>query len=83
MNETGQQVEEPAQVTLDAVARAAVLARAMVDGQLCDAEAAVVREHRDEAVQLPVEAQSVHDLRAVGLEAAVHVVEAHARRTRS
>ena len=74
----GQEVEEPAQVALDAVARAAVLARAVVDGQLGDAVAAVVREHRDEAVQLAVEAQAVDDLGAVGLEPAVHVVQAHA-----
>ena len=74
----GQQVEEPAQVALDAVARAAVLARPVVDGQLRDAEAAVVREHGDEAVQLAVEPQAVHDLGAVGLQAAVHVVQVHA-----
>ena len=54
----GEQVEEAAQVALDAVARAAVLARPVVDRQLGDAEAAVVREHRDEAVQLAVEAQA-------------------------
>src|SRR5919197_2745722 len=50
-----QQVEEAAQVALDAVARPAVLARAVVDRELSDAEAAVVREHRDEAVELAVE----------------------------
>ena len=54
----GQQVEEAAHVALDAVARAAVLARPVVDRQLGDPVAAVVREHRDEAVQLAVEAQA-------------------------
>ncbi len=72
----GEQVEEAAQVALEAVARAAVLARAVVDRQLGDAEAAVVREHGDEAVQLAVEPQALHDLGAVGLEAAVQVVQA-------
>src|SRR5262249_26846984 len=74
-----QQVEEAADVPLDAVARAAVLPRAMVDGELGGAEAAVVREHRDETVKLAVKAHPVYDLGAVGLEAAVHVVEAEAR----
>jgi hypothetical protein len=46
----GQEVEETAQVALDAVPRPAVLAWAVVHGKLGDAEAAVVREHRDEAV---------------------------------
>ena len=53
----GQQVEEAAHVALDPVARAAVLARPVVDRELGDAVAAVVREHRDEAVQLAVDAQ--------------------------
>ena len=55
MNETVEQVEEAAQVALDAVARAAVLPRAVVDRQLGDAVPALVREHRDEAMQLAVE----------------------------
>ncbi len=74
----GQEVEEPAQVALEAVARAAVLARPVVDGKLGDAEAAVVREHGDEAVQLAVQPQAVDDLGAVRLQAAVHVVQADA-----
>ena len=53
--------------------------RTMVDGQLRDAEAAVVREDGNEPVQLPVERHAVHDLCAVGLEAAVHVVQPQAR----
>ena len=53
-----EQVEEAAQVPLHPVARAAVLARPVVDGQLRDAEAAVVREHGDEAVQLAVDPQA-------------------------
>src|SRR5436309_9177324 len=73
-----QQVEKAAQVSLHAVARAAVLARPVVDRELGDAEAAVVREHWNEAVELAVQAQAVDDLCAVGLQAAVHVVELHA-----
>src|SRR5262249_53381288 len=70
-----QQVEEATDVPLDAVARATVFPRPMVDGQLGGPKAAVVREHRDEAVKLAVEAHPLHDLGAVRLEAAIHVVE--------
>ncbi len=56
-----------------------MLARPVIDGKLGDPEAAVVREHGNEAVQLTVQAQAVHDLGAVRLQAAVHVVEAHSR----
>ena len=55
-----EEVEEAADVALDAVVRAAVLARAVVDGQLGDAVAAVMGEHRDVAVQLAVQ---LHALR--------------------
>ena len=75
----GEQVEEAADVALHPVARAAVLARPVVDGQLRDAEAAVVREHGDEPVQLAVDAQAAHDLGSVGLEAAVEVVQPQPR----
>ena len=70
-----QQIEEAAQVTLHPVTRAAVFARAVVDRQLGDAEAAVVGQHRDEAVQLAVEAQAVDDFGSVRLQPAVHVVQ--------
>ena len=39
----------------------------------------LVGEHGDEAVQLAVEHEAAHDLAAVGLEAAVHVVQAEPR----
>ena len=71
----GEQIEEAAHVPLDAVVRAAVLAGAMVDRQLRDPVAAVVREHGDVAVELAVELHPFHDLGPVGLEPAVHVVE--------
>ena len=71
----GEQIEEAAHVPLDAVVRAAVLPGAMIDGQLRDPVAAVVREHGDVAVELAVELHPVHDLGPVGLEPAVHVVE--------
>src|SRR5207244_2424624 len=74
-----QEVEEATQVALDAVAGAAVLAWAVVHGQLGDAMAAVVGEHRDEAVQLAVEAQILEDLGPVSLQAAVEVVQPQAR----
>ena len=50
-------------------------ARPVVDGQLGDAKAAVVGEHRDEAVELAVEGEPADDLGAIGLEPAVHVVQ--------
>ena len=74
----GQQVEEAADVALDPVTRTAVLARTVVDRQLGDAVAPVVREHRDEAVQLAVQPQPLHDLGPVGLQPAVEVVQAQA-----
>ena len=52
-----------------------MLARAVVDRQLGDPVPAVVREHGDEAMQLAVEPQALHDLRAVGLQPAVQVVQ--------
>src|SRR5919199_1432294 len=42
-----QEVEEAPEVPLDAVPRAPVLARTVVDGQLGDAVSAVVGEHRN------------------------------------
>src|SRR3990172_8583801 len=75
----GQQVEEAAYVALDPVARATVLARAVIDRELCDPEAAVVREHWDVAVQLAVQPQPADHLSAVRLEATVHVVQTQAR----
>ena len=74
-----EQVEEAAHVALHPVAAAAVLARPVVDRDLGDAEAAVVGEHGDEAVELAVEVELARDLGAKRLEPAVHVVEPHAR----
>ena len=54
-----------------------MLARAVIHGELGDAEAPVVREHRDEPVELAVETQPVNNVRAVRLEAAVEVVHTH------
>ena len=73
-----EQVEEAADVSLDAVVRAAVLSRPVVDGELGDPVAAVVGEHRDVAVELAVQLHPVDDLGSIGLEPAVHVVQRHA-----
>ena len=73
-----EEVEEAAQVTVDPVARAPVLARAVVHRDLRDPEAAVRREHGDEAVELAVDAHTLEHLGLVRLEAAVHVVQADA-----
>jgi hypothetical protein len=51
----------------------------VVHRQLGDAEAAVVRQHRQEAVQLAVDPQPADDLGPVGLQPAVQVVQAQAR----
>src|SRR6476620_9045158 len=62
-----QQIEEPAKVALDPVPRAAMLARPVVDRQLRYPEAAVLRQHRYEPVELAVEAHAVNHLRPVRL----------------
>ena len=49
--------------------------RPVIDRDLRDTEPAEVREHRDEAMQLSVDAHSLHDLRAIRLEPAVDVVQ--------
>src|SRR5215217_1797889 len=76
--EHGQQVEQAADAPLEPVSRAPVDARPVVHGHFRDAEAAVVREHRQVAMQLAVDVQVLDDLAAVDLEPAVHVVEPHA-----
>ena len=53
--------------------------RPVIDGDLRDTEPAEVREHRDEAMQLSVDAHSLHDLRAIRLEPAVDVVQVDSR----
>ena len=75
----GEQIEEAADVALHPVARAPVLARAVVDRDLRDAEATVVGEHGDEAVQLPVDPEAVEHFRPIGLQAAVEIVQAQSR----
>src|SRR5438093_1368627 len=55
-----------------------MLPRAVVDRQLGDAEAPVVREDRDEAVELAVKGEALHDLGAIRLQPAVHVVQPQA-----
>jgi len=75
----GQQVEEPAEVALRAVPGASMPTGAMVDRDLCDAEAAIRGEDRDEAVQLPVDPHSPQHLCPVGLETAVDIVQTDAR----
>ena len=56
-----------------------MLARPVLDRQLGDPEASVVGEHRDEPVQLAVNAHAVHHLRSVGLQAAVEIVQPQPR----
>ena len=50
----------------------------MVDRDLGDAKAAIGGEHRDEAVELPVQPHALQHLRAIRLQPAVDVVEVHA-----
>ena len=70
----GEEIEEASEVALDPVAGAPMLAGPVVDGELGHAEALVVREHRDVAVELSVDAQAAHDFGSIGLEAAVQIV---------
>src|SRR5262249_39663209 len=51
---------------------------AVMHGDLGHLEAAPRREHRDEAVKLAVQADLLHDLSPVDLEAGVEIVEPHA-----
>ena len=74
-----EQVEEAAQVALGPVAGSSVLPRAVVHRDLRDPVSAVRREHRDEAVQLPVQTHALQHLGAVGLQSAVDVVQADTR----
>ncbi len=73
------QVEQPLDEPGDAVLRPAEPPGAVVDDDLADAEAAGVGQHRDEPVQLAVDADLVEDLAAIGLEAAVVVVQPGSR----
>ena len=73
------EVEEAAQVAVQPVARAPVLARAVVHGELGDLEAAIRGEHGDEAVELAVEPDPPQRLGAVRLQPAVDVVQPDAR----
>src|SRR5512145_1672663 len=75
----GEEVQEAAQVALEPVAGAAVAARAVVDWELGDPVATLVREHREEAMELAVDFEVAYDLGAVGLEPAVDVVETQPR----
>ena len=58
-----------------AVLGPAVLPRPVADHDLADAEAAGVRQHRDEPVQLAVDADLIEHGAAIELEAAVVVVQ--------
>ena len=71
----GQQVEKALDEPRDSVLRRSVPAAAMADLDLADAKPAGVRQHRDEAMQLAVDADLAEHLAAVELEAAVVVVE--------
>src|SRR5262249_6505160 len=66
------EVERGAQVALDSEPRASVHPGAMIDGQLSNAEALVMSEHRDEAVALAVQAHVLEDLGPIRLQTAVH-----------
>ena len=71
----GQEIEESLDESGDPILGAAELARAVVHDDLGDLEASLVGQDGDEAVELAVERDLVEDLAAIGLEAAVVVVE--------
>src|SRR5438067_5842203 len=76
----GEQVERPAEVALDAKSRLAVQARTMVHRNLGDGEAEMMSEYGYEAMPLAVELDILEHLGAVGLQAAVHIVQENAGR---
>src|SRR5436305_850745 len=69
------EVEKASEVALRAELRAATRARAMVDGKLGHAPAALEAEHRNQAVLLAIEVKRPHGGSAIGLQPAVHVVK--------
>ena len=74
------QVEVALHHALPAEFRTAVLARMVIDDLLADMpEPRLPGEHRNEAVHLAVNLDRLDDLRPVGLQAAVEVVEADTR----
>src|SRR5918992_237900 len=60
--EDREQVEQAARVALEAVMRAAVLARAVVDRQLGNPPASLHADHGDESVELAVEVEALPEL---------------------
>ena len=70
-----EQVEEAAEVALRPVPRAADAGATVVHRDLGDAKAAICGEHRDEAMELAVQAHPLQNLRAIRLQPAVDVVE--------
>ena len=73
-----EQVHQPAEETPAAELADAELARVVLHHDFPDFEALPVRQHRNEAVHLAVQAQVLQHHGAVRFEAAVHVVEPHA-----
>src|SRR5690606_24837397 len=72
----GDEVEEAPDEALQPELCGAVLARVVLHGLLADAAVALpLRQQRDVAVQLAVDAHALDDLAAVQLDAGVEVVE--------
>ena len=70
-----EEVEGPLEETVEAVFRTAELPRMMVDGDFADPVAAPVKQDRNEPVKFAIEREAFESFRAVGLEAAVEIVE--------
>src|SRR5437764_655803 len=70
-----EQSQESTDVALDAVARAPVFSRTMVDGELRDPEAPVLREYGDQTMQFAVQRHAANDLCPVRLQPAIHIVQ--------
>src|SRR5690606_28024199 len=76
----GDEVEEAAEVALEPELRPPVLPRAVLHHLLLDAVVPLpLRQQRDVAVELAVDADAADDLGPVRLDAAVEVVERDAR----
>ena len=74
----GQEVEKPLEKPREPVLRRAVPPAPMADLDLGDTKAAGVRQHRNETVQLAVNADLAQHLASVKLESAIVIVQAAA-----
>src|SRR5215217_9787454 len=75
----GEQVQKPFDQTRPSVLRCPPATRMMPYGKLADPEAFGMSQNRGETMQLTIQPDAAHDVRAVELESAVEIVQRHTR----